>query len=223
MSILRSLSFFLVLLFLSGCGVKSIYLQGDLGHDEFIRRAEKANSQVFCTYKGKVGVTFVSQTGAGGFTGILRKTCDDIINLSIFGPFNAIFADIEYRSGSVTVKASDPETEENIKSFARQSIDGFISYMRYPLYLPEEKGKVGIEGDFYVYDSGYDKNNVLIYFNEFFRIVGYEVDENGTSLRISYSFSDSGQVSEIKLKKGDDNVALKLLNPAGWSVLEEQP
>lgn len=222
MSILKSLSLFLVILFLGGCGVKSIYLHGDLGHDEFLRRAAKANSQVVCAYKGKVGVTFGSETGAGGFTGILRKTCDDIVNLSIFGAFNAIFADIEYRGGVVSVKAANHEVEESIKAFAGQSLDGFISYMRYPLYMPERNGKISIEGDLYVYDSGYDKDNVLIYFDEFFRIVGYGVDE-GVPLRIFYSFAESGQVSEIKLKKGDDDVALKLLNPAGWSALEEQP
>lgn len=218
---LRYALLFTAIFFAAGCAAKSASPLVEIRYGEFVEKVSKANAPAVCAYKGRIAVSFSSEgKSSGSFSGILRKTCGEAINLSIFGPFNTIFAEIGYKDGEVSVKAADPDTEENIKSFAGDSLEGFVSYMRYPLYMPDENGKIAVKDGYYIYDAGYDAGNVLIYIDKNFRIIKYAVEQE-QPFTIEYSFWDAkGPVSEIRLKRGGEDADIKLLNADGWSGSE---
>lgn len=219
MKLMHILCVLLITLFINGCVGKPLLLDS-IGYREFVKLTKAANPETVCAYKGRIAVNFKSEGSSAGFSGIIDKACSDDLSLSVLGPFNAVFAQIGYKNGVVSVKTSDNQSSENIKSFATFAIGELVPYLRYPLYMPDENGKFSVEDGFYLYDGGYDKNNILIRFDKDFRVLGYTI-EGKTTTRIDYRFADNGSVSEITLTKDAETVSVKLLNPSGWGLPNE--
>lgn len=216
MKLMQIMCLFLAVVILDGCAMKTSLLRKDMDYSEFLKLTKEANAKATCAYSGRISVNFKTEGSSAGFSGIIDKACSDDIKLSILGPFNVVFAQIGYKNGVVSVKTSDNQSAANIKSFATFAIEELVPYMRYPLYLLDENGRFTTEDGYYLYDAGYDKNNIFIRFDSDFRVVGYTI-EGKISTRLDYRFSEVGALSEIILTKDDDVVIIKLLNPSGWS------
>ncbi len=204
-----------ILILTYGCAVFTQNIDNTLSPDNIIESI-KANSPVYCSYRGKASVDLKGQQQVS-FTVLLNKKCSNEALINVLGALNSPIAYIKYENNQVDVQTQSHENTEAIKRVADNSIFHIISYFKTSHTIPDSTNyKLTFSNSAYIFT---DNSGNKIYADDKFRINKYVEG----SIISEYGWDKNSHMLEyIRIISPEGTVRVKFLNKKGWKTQDGQ-